>query len=240
MNTWQWVFNRGVRWKGREKERNNLKREKEKKGEREREVTSPSSSIDPSGVSWGCPHMWAWLEYLLQINVPTLEISVSLSMQIRNLVQSVPLDFSGNGLGMALGIFGGLNPLLQFMPTSQPHPCTCAVLCSSPGARTRTFVPEMCCPTSLWPLLQPHPPLSQGIITNNSWLLSPTIHSSIWLSLFETYTLALLSPRILQAVTFLQLWSVFVVVSVVRMFRVTSVVFVFMIAKIKITKFLRS
>lgn len=138
--------------------------------------------------------MWAWLEYLLSINLPILEISLSLSMQISNPVQSIPLDFSGNGLGMALGIFGGLNPLLQSMPTSQPHPCICAVLCSSPGAKTRTFVPEMCCPTSLWPLLQPHPVLSQCIITNNSWLFSPTIHG--WLHLAISFWDIHISPLV--------------------------------------------
>lgn len=63
---------------------------------------------------------------------------------------------------------------------------------------------------------------------------------SIWLLVSETNTLALLSPKILQAVTFLQLWSIFVVVSVVRMFRDNSVFFIFMIAIIKIIKFLRS
>lgn len=127
-------------------------------------------------------------------------------MQISNPVQSIPLDFSGNGLGMALGIFGGLNRLLQSMPTSQPHSCTCAVLCSYPG-------PELERLSQKCAALPPYGLFSRHILLFLSILL-PTIPGcyhqqsmvgSIWLSVFETYTLALLSPRILQAVTFQQL-----------------------------------
>lgn len=42
------------------------------------------------------------------------------------------------------------------------------VLCLSPGARTRAFALEKCCPTSTQPLLQLHLVLSH----NNPWLLS--------------------------------------------------------------------
>lgn len=50
----------------RERERQKLIKEGEREERREgKRDHSPSSSIDPAGVSWGCPQMWAWLEYLL-------------------------------------------------------------------------------------------------------------------------------------------------------------------------------
>lgn len=47
--------------------------------------------------------------------------------------------------------------------TSLLHLC-CTLLRSSPGARTRMFVPGECCPTSVWPLLQPHPVLFHSVL----------------------------------------------------------------------------
>lgn len=60
-------------------------------------------------------------------------------------------------------------PLLNLIPV----PVLYCVLCLSPEARTRTFVLEKCCPTSVWPPSPTHPVLSQQSLSGStaSWLL---------------------------------------------------------------------
>lgn len=70
----------------------------------------------------------------------------------------------------------------------------CTMFCLSPGARTRTFIPEKCCPTSLGPLLQPQPVLFQYYYYKQSLGGS----TALWLWGLETYTLPHLSCRLLQ------------------------------------------
>lgn len=88
-------------------------------------------------------------------------------------------------------VFGSLDPPLQSMPPSQPHPCACTVLCCaylSPKTDQGHLSQEKCCPTSVWPP-SPASPCSFSqcyyqqslvVITTNPWLAPQ-------LSGFETY-----------------------------------------------------
>lgn len=66
----------------------------------------------------------------------------------------------------------------------------CAGLVLFPGATMRTFVPEKCSPTSVWPLLQPHPVHSHSVFSLRvlGWL-----HSSPVISVWDTH----ISPDLL-------------------------------------------
>lgn len=75
-------------------------------------------------------------------------------------------------------VFGSLDPPLQSMPPSQPHPCACTVLCCAylSPRQIKDICPRKSAALPLYgPLLQPHPVHSHSVITNNPWLLSPPI-----------------------------------------------------------------
>lgn len=93
----------------------------------------------------------------------------------------------------ALAVFSSPDP-----PTVHPHFSTiflpCTMWCLSPGARTRTFIPEKCCLPLYSPLLQPQPVLSQCYYYQQ--YLGGSTATQLWV--FETYTLPPLSSRLLQ------------------------------------------
>lgn len=77
----------------------------------------------------------------------------------------------------ASGIFGSLDPPLLSMPSSQPHPCACAVLCCVDVLKPEQggFSQERAALPLYGPLLQPHPVPSGSVNANNPWLLSPIL-----------------------------------------------------------------
>lgn len=115
------------------------------------------------------------------------------------------LKLSGNGLESFMGLWWSLWPPnddqswwlgwpLVNIPGLIPAHLCCMVLCLSPGAQTRTLVSAKCCPSSVWPLLQKHPDLSERMLlpTILGWL-----HSYLVIGVWE-YILVLLSSRLLH------------------------------------------
>lgn len=76
----------------------------------------------------------------------------------------------------ALGLWCSCSPHTFRAYFSTSFLCLCSTeLCLSPGGKSKTFVPEKCCPTSVWPLVQSHLVLSHSVTANSPWLLLPTV-----------------------------------------------------------------
>lgn len=131
-----------------------------------KEITSSSSSVDPIvgfrvQVSWGGLFIGKF--------PPAGAVSCFLSKLL--ITCSSFLSTFQEKSWRASGCLVKLIPPYWVNPWSKVHAhfstsfmsFSCEVLCLSPGARRRIFVPEKCCSTSAWFLFQTHPVLSHSV-----------------------------------------------------------------------------
>lgn len=126
-----------------------------RKREREsgkKEINSSGSSTDPGT---GCPGSWSGHPGQFGVPIqrkifPIQNIVLSLPMQTSS--QSVLSDSSGNVSEGFRGLWCFSSLLQSNVHISVSFLSLCSiVLCLFPGTRTRIFVLEKCCPTSLQP-----------------------------------------------------------------------------------------
>lgn len=153
-------------------------RDKEKK-ERIRDHHS-WLQLDPAGVSRVLEHTWSKCtglsgSSLVEISFPHPGNKFCFPCKIVTMCSlffQIFLEMGWEALGSLVVSIPPPPTVLAHFSTSFLHFC-CTVLCLSPGIRSRTFVPEKCCPISshilffltVWYYLH-----SLCVKTNNPWL----------------------------------------------------------------------